>query len=80
MGREYSESRQPPSPKLDNARPLMLRRACNCGCDNRDGDKGAGYITGADGKGSFFTVWLEKEETFQAAKKVFKKHKLKVLD
>jgi len=80
MGREYSEVRRPPDPNVDYKRPLMLRRPCRCGCDFRDGKSGVGYITGGDGKGAFFSLWIENEETFQAAKKVFRKHKLEVHD
>jgi hypothetical protein len=53
-------------------RPVSLWRPCPCGCDNRDGSSGAGYISGATKDGKGFTVWLESEETYQAVKRVFK--------
>ena len=50
----------------DPGRSLMLRRPCSCGCDERDGSKGAGYLTGATKDGRGFTVWIESEEVYQA--------------
>lgn len=46
-------------------RPLSLRRPCECGCDRRSGNKGAGYLTGSDAKGRGFTVWIESETVFK---------------
>jgi hypothetical protein len=52
-------------------RQVSLWRPCPCGCDERDGSTGAGYISGCTKNGKGFTVWIEEEKTFQAVKRVF---------
>ena len=52
---------------------LKLCRPCSCGCDMRDkpiGFKGIGYLIGAIGDGTGFTIWLMSEEMYQAVAKV----------
>jgi hypothetical protein len=46
-------------------RLLQVRRPCSCGCDDRDGRGGVGYLTGSDAAGNGFTIWIESEEVFQ---------------
>ena len=53
-------------------RPLQLRRPCSCGCDGRDGDVGVGYITGSDGRGRGFTVWIEDEDVYKRMEEILK--------
>lgn len=50
-------------------RPLRLYRPCSCGCDERNGEKGVGYLSGSNARGEGFTVWIEDEEVFQRLKK-----------
>ncbi len=50
----------------EKERELALSRPCSCGCDERDGFKGVGYLTGSNEKGEGFTIWLEDEAVFQA--------------
>lgn len=54
--------------KGEENRPLSLYRPCACGCDERGGYKGVGYLTGSDKKGKGFTLWIEDEPVFQAVK------------
>ena len=51
-------------------RPFTLARPCECGCDNRDGDKGVGYLTGSDKDGKGFTLWIEDEQVFRAIQRI----------
>ncbi len=46
-------------------RRLQLRRPCDCGCDERDGKRGVGYLTGSDGRGQGFTLWIETETVYR---------------
>ena len=55
-------------------RPLSLRRPCECGCDFRDGNHGVGYISGSDGDGIGFSIWIESETTFQIIERVMLRH------
>jgi hypothetical protein len=48
---------------------LETHRPCSCGCDNREGKKGVGYIIGSDG-GNGFTIWVENENVFKLAQQV----------
>lgn len=48
------------------SRVLAVKRPCDCGCDQRDGGHGVGYLTGSDAEGNGVTVWIEDEEVFQA--------------
>lgn len=48
-------------------RLLAVERPCPCGCDERDGNKGVGYINGSTADGSGFSIWIESEDVFQAA-------------
>ena len=45
-------------------RLLQVRRPCSCGCDDRGGRGGVGYLTGSDAAGNGFTIWIESEEVF----------------
>ncbi len=36
-------------------RTLSLCRPCSCGCDEKNGKIGRGYLTGSDNKGNEFT-------------------------
>ena len=45
---------------------LAVKRPCACGCDQRDGGHGVGYLTGSDAEGNGVTVWIEDEGVFQA--------------
>ena len=46
-------------------RLLSLYRPCVCGCDERNGKHGVGYISASDGDGRGFTLWIEEEKTFK---------------
>ena len=48
------------------SRVLAVKRPCDCGCDQRDGGHGAGYLTGSDAEGNGVSVWIQDEEVFQA--------------
>lgn len=50
-------------------RAFRLQRPCSCGCDQRSGDKGVGYLTGSDSKGNGFTLWITDEKVFQVMRK-----------
>ncbi len=49
----------------EKERVLQVRRPCPCGCDDRGGRPGVGYLTGSDSDGRGFTVWIESEEVFR---------------
>jgi hypothetical protein len=51
-------------------RILQVRRPCPCGCDDRGGRRGVGYLTGSDAEGSGFTVWIESEEVYRTLEKL----------
>jgi len=51
-------------------RLLQVRRPCSCGCDDRGGRLGVGYLTGSDAEGNGFTIWIESEEVFQRLEKL----------
>jgi hypothetical protein len=51
-------------------RRLQACRPCPCGCDDRGGRAGVGYLTGSDAEGNGFTVWIESEEVFQRLAKL----------
>ena len=51
-------------------RRVTLCRPCACGCDQRDGDMGVGYLTGSDADGNGFTIWIEDEAVFSAMERV----------
>ncbi len=53
-------------------RPLSLRRPCSCGCDERDGKKGVGYLTGSTPLGNGFSIWIKSEKVYQAIRKVLR--------
>jgi len=55
----------------DKGRALSLCRPCPCGCDERDGYHGVGYITGSDSDGTGFSLWIEEEAVYQAVRTVF---------
>ena len=61
---------------MDRARPLQLCRKCRCGCDERSGNLGVGYITGGTAE-HFATVWIENEETYRALQAIFWAHGLR---
>jgi hypothetical protein len=46
-------------------RLLQVRRPCPCGCDDRGGRGGVGYLTGSDAAGNGFTIWIQSEEVYQ---------------
>ena len=52
--------------KGEKSRALAVKRPCDCGCDQRDGGHGVGYLTGSDAEGNGVTVWIEDEQVFQA--------------
>lgn len=43
---------------------LEACRRCPCGCDDRDGRGGVGYLAGSDAEGNGFSIWIESEEVF----------------
>jgi len=43
---------------------LKLYRPCECGCDQRDGWKGVGYLSGSDDDGNIFLLWIEDERIY----------------
>lgn len=49
----------------EKARPLSILRPCRCGCDERSGDKGVGYITVSDAEGNGVSLWILTEGSFQ---------------
>jgi hypothetical protein len=51
--------------KGEKSRRLQVCRPCPCGCDNRSGRPGVGYLTGSDDEGNGFTIWIESEEIYQ---------------
>lgn len=51
----------------EQSRPLRLNRPCECGCDQRDGYKGVGYLTCSDENGDGLTVWILTEQAFVLA-------------
>jgi hypothetical protein len=56
--------------KGEKDRPLQVLRPCHCGCDNRGGRLGVGYLTGSDEEGNGFTIWIESEEVYQVMDKL----------
>lgn len=56
------------------SRPLGVCRPCECGCDQRDGYKGVGYLTGSDAKGRGFTVWIQDEKVFTRLARALEAH------
>lgn len=55
----------------DPGRPLQLRRACECGCDNRGRDVPiVGYITASNDEGEGFTIELPDEAAYQRVRAV----------
>ena len=50
-----------------------IQRPCDCGCDNRYGQDGAGYILASAGRKQGCTVWIENEEVFRELEEAFKK-------
>ena len=74
IGNEYF--RLGPVPKamgnvIDTFRHVKLVRPCKCGCDERGGTMGVGYITGATIDAGF-TVWIKEERTYLAIQAVFR--------
>jgi hypothetical protein len=51
-------------------RILQVCRPCPCGCDDRGGRPGVGYLTGSDEEGNGFTVWIESEAVYQSLEKL----------
>ena len=56
--------------KGETDRPLGVHRPCSCGCDERAGYQGYGYLTGSDAEGNGFTLWIEDEEVFEAVRAI----------
>ena len=53
--------------KGEKNRPLMVRRNCKCRTCQRAGKgKGVGFLSWSDHKGNGFTLWLKREEDYQA--------------
>jgi hypothetical protein len=46
-------------------RMFRIQRPCSCGCDERDGKKGVGYITGSDKNGNGVTIWIADEKVYR---------------
>lgn len=53
-------------------RAFRLQRPCSCGCDQRDGYQGVGYLSGSDSKGNGFTMWIQSEKVYQIMAKSMK--------
>ena len=49
----------------EEARRLTLMRPCACGCDERDGAKGVGYLTASSDDGNGFSIWIQSEAAFK---------------
>ena len=58
-------------------RPFELMRKCECGCDDRSGDKGFGYLIGCTPDGDGVTIWIRNEEVFRWIEKIIEHEKLK---
>lgn len=56
--------------KGEKNRPLELYRPCSCGCDQRGGYKGVGYLSGSDERGNGFTIWIQDEEVFRTFRRL----------
>ena len=52
--------------KGEKAREISVHRPCDCGCDDRHGHGGVGYLTGSTKHGNGFTIWIESEAVFAA--------------
>lgn len=50
----------------EKARPIKVYRPCDCATCKRDNKNQIGFLSGSDGNGVGFTIWLESEEVFQA--------------
>jgi hypothetical protein len=57
-------------PTIDQNRPLRAQRACPCGCDERDGKKVIGYVTGSK-NGQGLTIFAPDEATYQTMAAIF---------
>lgn len=57
----------------DKNRPFDLYRPCACGCDERTGFKGAGYLSGSDSQGNGFTIWIKTEKEYKLIKRLLTK-------
>ena len=51
-------------------RKLTLKRPCECGCDEREGPAGVGYLIVSDGDGNGVTLWIEHEDVYQVLQRV----------
>lgn len=58
-------------------RQLSVLRPCECGCDQRDGYLGVGYITGSDDDGNGVTIWIESEKVFARIKSLVARYRAK---
>lgn len=67
---EIDEPRKWQAFAADDERPLAVNRPCPCGCDQRGGPNGVGYLHGIK-NGHGFTVWLKTEEEYQTARGLF---------
>lgn len=54
--------------KGEENRKVRLQRPCECGCDERDGPKGVGYLCGSNDKGEGFTLWFDTEEQYETVR------------
>jgi len=60
--------------KGEKDRLLQVRRSCPCGCDDRGGRPGVGYLTGSDGEGNGLTIWIESEEVYLRLERLLAKN------
>ena len=66
----FTDQRDEPSPGLVWERDIQMQRPCPCGCDERGGPKGVGYLTGGR-EGAYVTVWAPDEESYAIMRRVF---------
>jgi len=59
--------------KAESKKPfLRVQTKCSCGCDDRGGDRGVGYVIGMDAKGRGFTIWIRDDETMRRFKQALR--------
>lgn len=49
---------------------VEMRRPCSCGCDQRGGPHGVGYLIASRG-GVGFNLWAQTEKEYQAMRAIF---------
>lgn len=60
----------------DEGRGIKACDSCPCGCDNRGGFKGLGYITGSTPEGKGFSLWIKDPLLWERIREVFQAHDL----